>query len=253
MLIYVFNNKFRFSYIINVTYTFKTSDVNYEIVGQGANCLVFLHGWGGEINSFKFICKYLNFDFKALFIDFPPFGKSTEMQSSWTIFDYAELTLNIMRLENIEKPIIIGHSFGGRVATLLASKGHAKKLLLVDSAGLKPKRSLNYRLKVMCNKIKRAFGCKNIKGSKDYNELSPIMKKTFVNIVSTFLDEYAININVPTIIFWGKKDKDTPIYMAKRFKKLIKNSELIVVKQAGHFSYLDNLNLFVEIINYMAK
>ena len=232
-----------------MTYFFKTSYINYEVIGNGSNHIVFLHGWGGEINSFKLVCKYLNFDYKALFIDFPPFGKSSEMEIPWTIFDYAEATLNIMRLEKFEQPIIVGHSFGGRVACLLASGGFAKKLMLVDSAGLKPKRSLKFYVKSACNKIKKKLGCKNIKGSKDYNSLSPIMKKTFVNIVNTFLEKYVIHINVPTIIFWGAKDKDTPLYMAKCFKNLIKSCELIVVKNAGHFSYLDDLNTFVKVLN----
>lgn len=236
-----------------VTYSFKTAQINYEVVGDGATCLVFLHGWGGEIDSFKFICKFLNCDYKALFVDFPPFGKSTQMNTPWTIFDYAEAVLQIMRLENIERPIIVGHSFGGRVACVLTCGGYAKKLVLVDSAGLKPKRSVWYYIKKAKNNIKRKLGCKKIVGSKDYNALSPIMKKTFVNIVNTFLEKYVINISVPTLLFWGKKDKETPFYMAKRFKKLIAGSELVVVKQGGHFSYLDDLNTFVRTLNVFVQ
>lgn len=231
---------------------FKTCDVNYEIVGSGECELVFLHGWGGEIDSFKFICKYLKNEYRALFIDFPPFGKSTEMQKPWTIFDYAELVLEIMRKEKFKKPIIIGHSFGGRVASILASGGYAQKLMLVDSAGLKPKRTLNYHLKRLNNKIRTKLG-KKTKGSADFEALSPIMKKTFVNIVNTFLEKYVININIPTIIFWGQKDKETPLYMAKRFKRLIKNSELVIIKNAGHFAYLQDLNTFVNVLNLFAS
>ena len=112
---------------------FKTCDVNYEKVGSGECELVFLHGWGGEIDSFKFICKYLKNEYRALFIDFPPFGKSTEMQKPWTIFDYAELVLEIMRKEKIKKPILIGHSFGGKISLLYASKYEVEKLVLFGS------------------------------------------------------------------------------------------------------------------------
>ena len=79
------------------------------------------------------------------------------------------------------------------------------------------------------------------------------MKKTFVNIVNTFLEKYVININIPTIIFWGQKDKETPLYMAKRFKRLIKNSELVIIKNAGHFAYLQDLNTFVNVLNLFAS
>lgn len=236
-----------------MTYLFKSATINYEVVGEGDVQLVFLHGWGGQIDSFKFICKYLKFDFKALFIDFPPFGKSTQMDFAWTMFDYVELTLGIMREVNFIKPIVIGHSFGGRVATLLASGGYAGKLMLVDSAGLKPKRTLKYKFKCMINKLKAKMDCKNIKGSKDYEALSPVMKKTFVNIVNTFLEKYANIINIPTYIFWGAKDRQTPLYMARRFNALIKGSELVIIKNAGHFAYLDDLNTFVNVLNLLVK
>lgn len=230
---------------------FKTAKVNYEVVGDGDIDVVFLHGWGGEINSFKFICKYLNFSYRALFVDFPPFGGSIEMLSPWTIFDYAELVLQIMKKENFNKPIIVGHSFGGRVACLLARGEYCSKLVLISSAGLKPKRSLIYKCKVFFNKQKSKKGLK-VKGSKDYEELSPIMKKTFVNIVNTFLEKYVIHINVPTLLFWGQRDKETPVYMAKKFKRLIKGSQLVIIKKAGHFVYLDDINTFVVCINYFA-
>lgn len=232
-------------------YLFKSARVNYEIVGNGKCNLVFLHGWGGEIDSFKFICKHLNASYKALFIDFPPFGKSSEMEFPWTLFDYADLVFNILKKENMHKSIIIGHSFGGRVAMVLANRGVAKQLILVDAAGMKPKRSIKYFIKFFSNKLKRKFGCSNIKGSSDYNQLSPIMKKTFVNIVNTFLEKYAININEPTVLFWGEKDNQTPMYMAKRLNKLIKNSELVVIKNAGHFSYLDNFNTFLKVVEHV--
>ncbi len=232
---------------------FKSAQVNYEVVGNGSNNLVFLHGWGGNVDSFKFICNHLSVSHKALFIDFPPFGKSTEMQYPWTFFDYVELVAEIMQKENMQKSTIIGHSFGGRVALVLANKGFAEKLILVDSAGLKPKRTIKYHLKVCFNKIKQKFGCSNIKGSTDYNNLSPIMKKTFVNIVNTFLEKYAINITKPTVLFWGEKDNQTPMYMAKRLNKLIKNSELVVIKNAGHFSYLDDFNTFLRVVEHVIK
>ena len=79
------------------------------------------------------------------------------------------------------------------------------------------------------------------------------MKKTFINIVNTYLEEFANKINVPTIIFWGKQDKETPLYMAKRFNKLIKNSELVICKNAGHFSYIDDVNTFINVLNYFVN
>lgn len=229
-------------------YKYKNINVNYELVGNGKTQVVFLHGWGGSIDSFKFVSNHLN-DSQMLFIDFPPFGKSQEPITSFTIFDYAELTLHIMRLCNFEKPVVVGHSFGGRVAILLASGNYCSKLFLTASAGIKPKRSIKYYCKVLRNKFCKKFNIGKISGSTDYNQLSTIMKKTFVNIVNTFLEKYAININVPTILFWGRQDKETPKYMAKKLNKLIKSSNLVLVN-GGHFAYLEQYNTFVSILRY---
>lgn len=227
---------------------YKDIQINYKLIGTGKTQIVFLHGWGGNIDSFEWVSKYLS-DTTALFIDFPPFGKSQEPLEPFTIFDYAELTLQIMRECNFDKPIVVGHSFGGRVGILLACGNYVSKLFLTASAGLKPKRSLKYYFKVAKNKFCKKFGVGKPTGSKDYNALSPIMKKTFSNIVTTFLEKYAINIQVPTLLFWGRRDKETPVYMAKCLKKLIKPSHLVLVK-GGHFAYIEQANTFVQVLKY---
>lgn len=230
-------------------YTYKAINIYYEIVGNGTIPIVFLHGWGGSTESFKFLCNRLTFNYKALFIDFPPFGKSEEPLCEFTIFDYAEITKLIIKECGMEKPILVGHSFGGRVALILAGEKEASKVLLTSSAGMKVKHGIPYYFKVYRHKILKKFGIKSNGGSSDYKNLSQNMRKTFVNIVNTYLEKYAINISVPTLLVWGGKDKDTPMYMAKKLKKLIKGSELIVYKNAGHFCYIENARAFSLILN----
>ena len=238
---------------INMYLNYKGAKVYYEIEGDGEKDIVFLHGWGGSIKSFEFILKKLNFNYRALLIDFPMFGKSDMPKITYTIFDYEEIVRLIMQKENFNSPIVVGHSFGGRVAILLASKGCINGLVLAASAGLKPKRGLRYRLKIIKHKIKKKIGLKSNIESPDYRTLPQNMKKTFVNIVTTYLEKYAINISVPTILFWGKKDKDTPFYMAKRLKGLIKDSEIVFFKNSGHFCYIEQNICFAGIINSLAQ
>lgn len=225
--------------------------INYSIVGNGRIPIVFLHGWGGSQESFLFICKYLKFDYRAMFIDFPPFGKSKEPKKAFTIFDYANIVKKLIVKENFNNSVIVGHSFGGRVAIILASSGYARSLILTASAGIKPKRNLKYYFRVYSYKVKKLFNKNANGGSKDYKKLSSVMKKTFINVVNEYLEPYAKKITCPTILFWGKKDKDTPLYMAKKLKKLIKDSALLINKNSGHFCYLQDLSKFVAIINYM--
>ena len=234
-------------------YEYKKTKVYYEIIGSGNIPIVFLHGWGGSVDSFKFVLSGLKFSYKAVLIDFPPFGKSGEVICNFNIFDYSNIVKNILQINDIKKPIIVGHSFGGRVAILLASENLARSLILTSSAGMKPKRTVKYHYRVLKHKILKRLKIKHNSGSADYLALKPNMKKTFSNIVSTFLEKYAINIDVPTILFWGEKDKDTPFYMAKRLKKLIKDCEIISFKNCGHFCYLEKREVFIAVINKMAE
>ena len=234
-------------------YIFKGSKVHYEIFGNGDKEVVFLHGWGGSINSFSFISKDLNFSYKALFVDFPPFGDSEEPKETLTIFDYADMVQQIMEREGFKRPLMVGHSFGGRVAIILANKNLADGLILTASAGMKVRHGIKYYYKIYKHKLCKRFGLKSSGGSSDYKMLSQNMKKTFINIVNTNLEKYAINIGVPCVLVWGKKDKDTPFYMAKKLNKLIKESEIIAYKHCGHFCYLEKYAEFVAIINSFSK
>lgn len=228
---------------------YKGTKIHYQIIGSGEKLLVFLHGWGGCIESFKFICNGLNFSYKALIVDFPPFGNSEEPKCVWTIYDYSNFVSEIIKKEHFENSCIVGHSFGGRVGIILASQGIGNKLILTSSAGMKVKRGLKYYLKVKFYKLCKILKIKNNMGSSDYKHLSSIMKKTFVNIVNTFLEKYAITINVPTLLVWGDQDKDTPMYMARKLKKLISTSELIIFKGASHFAYVEQSYKFSLIVS----
>lgn len=233
--------------------TYKETKVHYKILGNGDNQVVFLHGWGGNIDSFSFVCKDLDFNYKALLIDFPPFGESAQPKETFTIFDYAQIVKRIMQKEKFNNALLIAHSFGGRVATILGSESFCRGLVLTSSAGMKVKHGLKYYYKVYKHKLLKKMGFNSSGGSNDYKLLPDGMKKTFLNIVNTNLEKYAIHINVPCVLVWGGKDKDTPYYMAKKLKKLIKNSEIVLYKKSGHFCYLENYGQFVAIINHMAK
>ena len=235
---------------MNMFIYYKGISVRYLVVGDGDVPILFLHGWGGSVKSFSFICKYLKFNYKAIFIDFPPFGESEMPFCPLTIYDYANIVIKVLNKEMVNKPVVVGHSFGGRVAILLGEYKIPSKIVLLGSAGLKPKRHFSYYLKVLSYKFFKLFGLYIFRGSKDYKDLTPIMKQTFKNIVNTYLDSSVKKIKVKTLIFWGKKDKETPLYMAKRLNKYITNSELVIIKDAGHFSYVDDFNTFIHTLNY---
>lgn len=241
--------------------------INYEVFGEGEPLILF-HGWGASINSMAPIWQFFKSKFKVYVLDFPGQGnKSSDPKTVWGIPEYADMVLKFMNELKIEKPHVIAHSFGGRVAIYLSSmnKDLFNKIVLVDSAGVKPRTSLKKMIKIFmfkCGKNilkittpKNKYDEKidNLRkkfGSSDYGALkSDIIRKTFSNVINLDLTKNLKEIKNPVLLIWGEDDKDTPLYMAKIMEKNIKDSGLAILKNAGHFSYIDKsyeFNLIVD-------
>lgn len=229
--------------------------MNFITFGKRQNpVVIFLHGWGGSVNSFLGVARVISsFGFYAVVLDFAGFGKTKEPDEPKSIYDYATDVEEFIEKYGFVDAYIVGHSFGGRVALILASRGLAKKLVLVDSAGLKPRRGLKYKIKVLKykrikEKVRAGILSKDVLekfGSDDYRVLSPVMKETFVKVVNEDLAYLLSSVKQKTLIIWGKFDKDTPMYMARKFRRGIENSRLLVYN-AGHYSYLEQMEKFVN-------
>jgi pimeloyl-ACP methyl ester carboxylesterase len=223
--------------------------INYEIAGAGEKTVVFLHGWGGGMDGFKGCFNAFAPNFRVVNLELPGFGQSAPPARPFEITDYARVALGFIRAVCAAPVNLVGHSFGGRIALILAAEyaETVEKLVLIDSAGLKARRGLRRFFRVCRYKFMKSLANRNLAdkkrlekyGSADYRALSPDMRATFVKVVNRRLDGYAARVRAPTLILWGGRDKDTPLYMAKRFSKLIKNSELRVFPGAGHYSYID--------------
>lgn len=229
-------------------FIYKNSVVFYKYIKRKGDVVnVYLHGWGTTHESLYFCNEHIKKP--SLFIDFPPFGKSDRDIKGWTIFSYATMVVSLCEKLNIHKINLIGHSFGGRVAILVSvfCPTRVNKLVLVDSAGVKPKRGVRYYFRVWKYKLfKRLKLDTSNMGSCEYLALNDNMRKTFKNIVNTHLNEFLKDVKVPTLIVFGKEDKTTPLYMARYLHKKIKNSELILIDKAGHFCFNDNRYAFLK-------
>ena len=243
-------------------------DINYEIYGEGEKFLLILHGWMGSIQAMAPIWQYFKKDRKVVVIDFPgQGGKSGVPKEAWGVPEYAEMVKKFLEVFKIEKPDVIGHSFGGRVIIYLASKYTEifDKIILTDAAGIKPKMSFKRFVKIKSYKFgkfilntfipkdKREEKLNKLRkkyGSSDYAVLgSDVMRETFNKVINLDLKNNLKDIKSSTLLIWGEKDEATPLYMAKIMEKEIKDSGLVVFENAGHFSYLDDpyrYNLIVE-------
>lgn len=229
-------------------YNFRNTKIFYRFFNKKTDVAnVYLHGWGCDGKSLLF-CQDFVKDKSSLFIDFPPFGESENKIDDWTVFTYANMVISLCQHLGIKKFNLIGHSFGGRISIIMAvlCKKETNKVVLVDSAGVKPRRSLSYFLRVFVYKFKKRFGfdVSNC-GSCDYLALDKSMRKIFNNIVNTHLDDFLPFVEAPTLIVFGSDDKVTPVYMAKKLKKKIKNSKLVLLEDAGHFCFIDRRTEFV--------
>ncbi|MCK4738114.1 MAG: alpha/beta hydrolase, partial [Sulfurimonas sp.] len=116
----------------SIQFNHHTLDISYEIINPDAKVdLIILHGWGSNKGLMKkSFAPYMD-GFRHIYIDLPGFGNST-CNLTLTTKDYARIVELLMIHLNASKDIILGHSFGGKVALLL----EPKVLILVSSAGI---------------------------------------------------------------------------------------------------------------------
>lgn len=214
-----------------------------------------MHGWGGSLGSFAAIAKELSPFYKVNLIDFYGFGKTPHPDRPLQLADYADAIMRLIGHYNMEKVILVAHSFGARVALLLAWEHPEiiKKMVIVSGAGIKPRRGIRYYYRHYRHKLLSALGIPHKAGSPDYRKLSPVMKKTFRNIVGKDLTPLLEEISTPTLLIWGNRDRQTPLYMARKMHKRLPCSKLVVLKGAGHFCYLEKHNIFYKAVFYFLQ
>ena len=242
-------------------------DFHYTVQGSGSP-IVLMHGWGCNLTTLASIETVAAENHTVYNVDFPGFGKSEEPSEVWGVEKYTQLIEAFIKLENIENPILLGHSFGGRVGILYSSRNKVKKLILVDAAGVKPRRSLKYYFKVYTYKIgkrlmpliygkkgaqKRIEDMRAKRGSSDYNNASPMMRAILSKVVNEDLKYCMPKITAPTLLIWGENDTATPLRDAQIMGKLIPDAGLVSFPGCGHYSFLDNPFQFAAVLRSFIK
>ena len=241
--------------------------INYEVEGEGSS-VVLLHGWLASLETMKVLQKHLSKKFKVYNIDILGFGKSDLPKVAMHTDDFGNFVKEVIENLKIENPILIGHSNGGKSIINYAGRGlgKVKKIILIDSTGIKPHRSIKYYCKVYTYKFFKK--CMNILpgdkekrrekllkkfGSDDYNASPEILRKTMNNIINEGQEYLMPNIKVPTLLIWGENDKATPLSDTKKIEKLIPDCGTVSFKGAGHFSFLDCLPQCLVVMDEFLK
>ncbi|MBR6533311.1 MAG: alpha/beta hydrolase [Clostridia bacterium] len=243
--------------------------IEYCEEGEGYPVLL-LHGWGASFDTYRGIINTLKNRHRVIALNFPGCGNSDTMKTPWNLDDYCNLVLKFMKALKIENPIMFGHSHGGRVTIKMVAEGmvNPPKIVLLDSAGLIPKKSFRQKARARSFKIIKSIltlpviksfsgglleKARNYYGSADYNAAPLVLRQTLVSLVNTDLRDILHKISCPTLLIWGENDTATPLSDAKIIESSIKDCGLCVIKGAGHFSFLERPFEAHAIINSFIK
>ncbi len=210
--------------------------------GEGED-LLFLHGYLASKECFYPQIGYFSRFYRVTALDFPGMGRAEPLTAPWSVDDYAAWLKEALCFLGIGRAKVIAHSFGGRVAIKLLAEGMFSRAVLTGCAGIVPKRTLSYKLRVrsyqLCKRIAPRFAEKHF-GSEEYRTLSPLMRESYKKIVNEDLRETAARIGVPVLFLHGEKDRAVPLSSIRVYLDKIKGSRLQILRDCGHFPFLDD-------------
>lgn len=243
--------------------------LHYEVTGpENGRPVLLMHGWGCDHTTVRSIAAILEKGMRVYNVDLPGHGGSQEPPEVWGVEAFTDCMEEFADRLGISDCVPVGHSFGGRISILMASRRPIRKMVLVDAAGIKPKRKPKYYIKVYSFKIAKKLlplvygkerGARKIeemrgkKGSADYRNSSPMMRAVMSRCVNEDLKHVMPAIKASTLLVWGEEDTATPLGDAKYMEKHIPDAGLAAFPGAGHYSFLDNPGGFRAVMQEFFK
>lgn len=224
---------------------FLDGELFAEVYGEGPPEVLALHGWGRRGNDFAAV-----FDgYSGIAPDLPGFGASPAPEHVIGADAYADIVARMLGSFD-RPPVVVGHSFGGRVAVCLAAK-HPERVgplvltgapLIRLETGRRP--SPTFRLARWLNRAgvvsdERLEREKRRRGSDDYRAVSGVMRDILVKVVNETYEGQLMRISVPVQMLWGERDEEVPLSVAEAAQALIPDSSLEVLDGVGHFVPLE--------------
>ncbi len=235
--------------------------IEYGISGSGKT-VVLLHGWGDNRSTFNSLSKKLAKNFEVVGLDLPGFGNSQTPKTTWDLNTYAEfITIFLSKID--KKPfVIIGHSNGGAIAirSIAITNISPKKLILLASSGIRDENKGRKKMLMILAKMAKTATIllpRNVQQglkTRAYRTIGSDMfvvehlQETFKNIITDDVRKDAENIQIPTLLVYGIKDKATPVRHGKILNNILPHSSLITIEGAGHFLHHDKPELVADAI-----
>ena len=239
-------------------------NIRVEVSGDSGRDVILLHGWGQNIEMMSYIAAFLKQHFIVYNLDLPGFGQSEEMKTPYNIDDYVDFLEDFISYYSISEPILIGHSFGCRIALKYALNHPVRRMCLTGAAGIRDDRDLSYYLKTYSYKVgKKILSIKPFRkyldsfkanaGSSDYKNASPIMKQTLIKAVNEDLKGILKDIGVETLLVFGDQDEATPLSKGRMMEELMGDATLVVFEGDDHFAYFHQADRFNRVLEAFLK
>lgn len=230
----------------SIFYNRHTFDISYEILNPQAKIdIIILHGWGSNKNLMKqSFSPYMEM-FRHIYIDLPGFGNSS-CSTTLTTADYARLVELLMVHINAKKDIIVGHSFGGKVALLL----QPDILVLLSSAGIYVEKSLKIKAKIALFKMLKIFGLTQFRKffvAEDAKTLNTYMYETFKGVINEDFSQQFRDFKAKALICWGQDDTATPLFCGEKIHSLIQDSRFVVY-EGNHYFFMKHAKNIATLI-----
>lgn len=245
----------------------KGLEINYSDSQKGGETILFLHGWGAPITAYSAVLRPLEGRYRVVACDMPGVGGSQEPNAPYTLEDYIDFAEGFAQAVDIKECTIVCHSHGGRVAVGLMTRPNSPikvtRAVFIDAAGIPPKRSRGYKLRLGLYKCLKALGTSPLtaplfgdlyetwrdkRSSADYKAASPVMRQTLSNVVGCDMRPLMPKINVPVLLVWGENDTATPLEDGRQMERLIPGSGLAVIKGGSHFPFVENGAQFAAVM-----
>jgi pimeloyl-ACP methyl ester carboxylesterase len=225
--------------------------IHFDAFGRGEP-VVLLHGWQGNRQVWQGLLPYLSpFPYQFISLDLPGFGESDPFPFPTSSRDFAQKLHEFANELELKNLTLLGHSLGGKIALFYAAAFPLQKLILVDSAGIRRRSLVTEGILRLAKHLKPRFPLKNslasLFRSSDY-EQAGTMRPTLARLVEEDVRPLLPQIKAPTLLLWGGEDKETPLRDAVIIQRAIKNSQLRIIPEAGHFPFLDQPALVAQLI-----
>ncbi len=225
--------------------------------------VLFLHGWGAPAATYTLLLDHLATYCRVVAPDLPGFGGSAEPNTAWSVDDYVDWTVAFAAALELTEVVLMNHSFGGRISIKLLARRPlpftVTKAVFMDAAGIKPRRTAKYYVKVYSYKLmkrllpKVAEKLRGRVGSADYRQASEVMRRTMSVCINEDLTALLADNPVSTLLVWGSADTATPLRDAKTMEARIPDAGLVVLEGAGHFAFAEQWGLCRRVLDSFLK